>query len=307
MTAQVVATAECQARDNYGGSAEAVQYHYDVGREFYRLFLDETMTYSCALWDTNEGVRDSLQAAQERKIDFHLERSRAANGRSLLDIGCGWGGLVARAAALPAMERVVGLTLSRDQASHVQDMHSPGVDVRLESWVDHAPQAPYDAIVSVGAFEHFAAPEDSVAEKIATYRDFFERCRTWLTPRGRMSLQTIAYGNMRREEASAFINNEIFPAADLPTLEEIVCAASGVLEITELHNHRLHYARTLEHWAANLRRRRSEAVELVGEETTARYQRYLTQSAAGFYAGKIHLLRLCLRPASDRWADACRD
>jgi cyclopropane-fatty-acyl-phospholipid synthase len=306
MTTETLASTALRDRADYGGSADAVQYHYDVGRAFYQLFLDATMTYSCALWDDADGPAASLQRAQLRKIDHHLDRSRAAHGRSLLDIGCGWGGLVQRAAVLPGIERIVALTLSRDQADCVRDRRLPNVDVRLESWADHAPAAPYDSIVSVGAFEHFAAPEQSIDEKVAVYRDFFTRCRQWLTPQGRMSLQTIAYGSMHRDEASAFINNEIFPAADLPTLDEIARAASGVLEITELHNHRLHYARTLEHWASNLRRRRGQAVDLVGEETTARYLRYLTQSAVGFYMGKIGLLRLSLRPVSPRWAESRR-
>lgn len=306
MPTHALADNEARATGGYGGSAAAVQYHYDVGRAFYRLFLDETMTYSCALWDDSAGAPVSLHQAQLRKIDHHLGQARAAQARALLDIGCGWGALVQRAADLPLMERVVALTLSKDQADCVRKLPSPKIDVQLQSWVAHEPQAPYDAIVSVGAFEHFAAPQQSVAEKIALYRDFFQRCRQWLSPQGRMSLQTIAYGSMGRDEASAFINNEIFPAADLPTLDEIALAASGVMEITQMHNHRLHYARTLEHWAARLRRRRPEAVALVGEATTERYLRYLTQSAAGFYMGKIGLLRLSLRPVSSRWSDSSR-
>lgn len=291
---------------DYGGSAGAVRYHYDVGRAFYRLWLDETMTYSCALWREDDPTHDTLDAAQLRKIRFHLDLARVERAARVLDVGCGWGALARAAAALPRPQAVVGLTLSEDQAAYVSALELPKVDVRLESWVEHRPSAPYDAIVSVGAFEHFAKPENSVTEKIAVYRDFFRRCRDWLAPGGRMSLQTIAYGSMKREDASAFINNEIFPAADLPRLDEIARAADGIMEITVLHNHRLHYARTFEQWAKNLHRRRAEAVELAGEEVTARYERYLKQSSVGFYLGKIALLRLGLRPVSDRWADSAR-
>ncbi|AOI68045.1 SAM-dependent methyltransferase [Burkholderia ubonensis] len=287
---------------DYGGSARAVQYHYDIGREFYGLWLDSTMAYSCAQWaDDDPASAEPLESAQRRKFAFHLGQSRATRARRVLDIGCGWGGLMQCAAALPDVERVVGLTLSDDQADYVSGLELPNAHVRLESWVDHAPDERYGAIVSIGAFEHFAKPEDSIADKIAVYRDFFVRCRDWLEPGGRLSLQTIAYGSMRRDEASEFINNEIFPAADLPTFAEIAQAADGVLEIVETYNHRLHYARTMEAWARNLRKRRDEAVSLVGEAVVERYERYLTQSAMGFYMGKIGLLRIAFRPITTNW------
>ncbi|MBT2323911.1 class I SAM-dependent methyltransferase [Variovorax paradoxus] len=284
----------------YGGSAQAVQYHYDVGRAFYQLWLDESLTYSCALW--THGEDDTLQLAQQRKIALHIEAARAASADSVLDIGCGWGGLLRQLSACGTGKRIVGLTLSVDQAAYVRSMKLPGAEIRLESWTHHTPSAPYDAIISVGALEHFAKPDDTIEKKVAMYRDFFRRCSDWLAPEGRMSLQTIAYGTMKREEASEFINTEIFPSADLPTLGEIVQAAEGVFEITTVWNDRLHYARTFAAWAENLRRRHDEAVAVVGEELTRRYERYLTQSSVGFMMGKIGLLRLALRLVSRKWS-----
>lgn len=278
---------------DYGGSMSAVQYHYDVSRDFYRLWLDESLTYSSALW---EGEDDTLAAAQQRKIDHHLREARVERAESLLDVGCGWGALVRKASSYSGLKRIVGLTLSEDQADNVRGFGIPQIEVRLESWTQHKPDRPYDSIISVGAFEHFAKPEDSREVKIATYRDFFATCAGWLTPGGRMSLQTFVYGTMRNEEASQFINEEIFPAADLPRLDEIAAAADGVMEVTYLVNHRLHYARTYDAWARNLRRRRAEAVALVGETVTERYERYLKQTSIGFYTGKIGLLRISLRP-----------
>ncbi|ARP94725.1 class I SAM-dependent methyltransferase [Bordetella genomosp. 13] len=294
-----------ELEQDYGGSPDAIKYHYDVGREFYQLWLDDSMTYSSALWaEEGQSAKDTLAAAQRRKIDLHLQQARVSRASRVMDVGCGWGGVVAAACAMPNVQQVVGLTLSDDQAEYVRAMGLSKAEIRLESWVDHEPQAPYDSIISVGAFEHFAKPEDSIEEKIEVYRHFFEKCRQWLAPHGRMSLQSIAYGNMRREDSSAFINNEIFPASDLPTLDEIARAADGVMEITTVYNHRLHYARTMEAWARNLRSRRDEAVALVGEETTARYETYLTQTAVGFYMGKIGLLRLALRPITPSWKES---
>jgi cyclopropane-fatty-acyl-phospholipid synthase len=298
MSGSIETRARPSAAQDYGGSAQAIQYHYDVGRAFYRLWLDETMTYSCALWQDG----DDLQSAQWRKIDHHLAQVRIDRARSLLDIGCGWGGLIRDAARQPQVERITGLTLSEDQAAFVRALGLRNAEIRLESWTEHEPASPYDAIVSVGAFEHFVKPADSVAQKIAAYRDFFGRCRSWLAPGGRMSLQTIAYGSMRREDASLFINNEIFPASDLPRLDEIAAAADEIFEITQIFNDRLHYAKTFEAWAQNLRARREEAVAQVGDEVVKRYERYLKQSAMGFYMGKLALYRISLRPIADRWA-----
>jgi cyclopropane-fatty-acyl-phospholipid synthase len=281
----------------YGGSARAIRHHYDVGRNFYALWLDETMTYSCALWQ--EG--DDLAKAQLRKIDYHLSQSRAERARSILDIGCGWGGLMRSAVGYPSVENVVGLTLSEDQADFVGALALDKAHVRLESWTEHEPECRYDSIVSIGAFEHFAGADDSPARKVATYRDFFERCRAWLTPGGRMSLQTIAFGSMRREEASPFISKEIFPESDLPRLEEIAAAADGILEITRVRNDRLDYARTVAAWAQRLRATRTEALALVGADVVGRYERYLKQTSMGFYVGKLALYRVSLRPISDRW------
>ncbi|AUG55740.1 class I SAM-dependent methyltransferase [Thalassospira marina] len=278
----------------YGGSPSAIQFHYDVGREFYQLWLDDSMTYSSALW--SESDDDTLNAAQQRKIDYHLEQARARQASSLLDIGCGWGALVNKASSLPNLHKIVGLTLSNDQADYVRGFGLPNLDIRLESWTEHHPTTHYDSIISVGAFEHFVKPEDSTAEKIATYRDFFEKCAGWLSPGGWLSLQTFVYGTMKNEEASAFINHEIFPAADLPRLEQIMASVDGVMELTKLVNHRLHYARTYDMWARNLRRRRDEAVDLVGEAMTNKYERYLKQTSIGFYTGKIGLLRMTFRP-----------
>jgi len=192
-----------------GASAAAIRAHYDVGNEFYRLWLDETMTYSSAMWQ-DERDKGSLADAQRRKIAWHLRHSEADRTETMLDIGCGWGGML-RAAATHRAEGAsrlrlgVGLTLSDAQAELArgfiaQDMPSfgnppPGFDIRVESWADHAPPEPYGAIISVGAFEHFTKPDDDSAAKIAIYRHFFSRCRDWLKPDGRMTLQSIAYGD----------------------------------------------------------------------------------------------------------------
>ncbi|MEV0060827.1 class I SAM-dependent methyltransferase [Nocardia sp. NPDC050718] len=277
-------------------AAAAIRHHYDIGNAFYRLWLDESLSYSCAM---PESPGDTIGSAQDRKLRHHLSAVGADQAESVLDIGCGWGAVLARGSRTHGVPRLVGLTLSDEQAEHVRSLALPGVEVRTESWVHYRPESTFDGIISIGAFEHFARPDDTPAAKIAVYREFFTRCRDWLTADGTLSLQTIAYGNMRREQASTFMQQEIFPDADLPTLAEITAAADGIFEITSLTDDRLDYAWTCEQWARRLREHRAEAVTLVGAETVARYERYLKLSALGFRMGKLGLLRIVARPYPD--------
>jgi cyclopropane-fatty-acyl-phospholipid synthase len=279
--------------DRPAEAAAAIRHHYDVGNEFYRLWLDSSLTYSCAI---RESTDDTLETAQERKLRFHLDAIDAGKAASVLDIGCGWGAILKRLAETHRVERSVGLTLSDEQAAFVQSHGYPGVEVRTENWMHYEPDTRFDGIISIGAFEHFAGPEDSPAEKVRVYREFFTRCHSWLNSDGVLSLQTIAYANMSRDDASRFMQQEIFPNADLPTLAEITAAADGVFEVQSIHNGRPDYAWTCEQWARRLRAHRDEAASLVGPDVVARYERYLKLSALGFRMGKICLLRLVLRP-----------
>jgi cyclopropane-fatty-acyl-phospholipid synthase len=283
------------SKEVQGASAQAIQAHYDVGNEFYALWLDETLTYSSALWDSAEDPRP-LNWAQHNKIDWHLRSAQVEKAKRVLDIGCGWGAVVKAAAARANVDHVMGLTLSQAQADHILKDKPAKIDVRLQSWADHQPAEAYDSIISIGAFEHFTKPDDDAAAKIAIYRDFFAKCRAWLNPKGGMSLQTIAYGKLKRDDPNVKLMSQIFPDSDLPRLEEIVLACEGLFEIVMVRNDRIDYARTCEQWANNLRAKRKEAIALVGPEQVARYERYLKLSAYGFWTGNITLLRFTLRP-----------
>jgi cyclopropane-fatty-acyl-phospholipid synthase len=287
-----------------GASIEAIQTHYDVGNDFYRLWLDQTMTYSSAMW-RDEHDSGALVEAQQRKIEWHLRHSGADRASTTLDIGCGWGAVLraaarTRAEGAPPLARGVGLTLSDAQADlarslAARDGISP-IEIRIESWADHQPAEPYGAIVSIGAFEHFTKPDDDSPAKIEIYRDFFTRCRDWLAPDARMTLQSIAYGDNATAGSPGLARmHEIFPDSDLPRLPEIMAATQGLFEIERLRNDRVDYARTCEIWATNLRARRAEAIALVGPDQTRRYERYLKMSAWGFWSGNLHLLRFRLR------------
>ncbi|MFF3572846.1 SAM-dependent methyltransferase [Nocardia jiangxiensis] len=284
--------------DRATAAAAAIRHHYDVGNDFYRLWLDPTLSYSCAL---RKHPDDTLEIAQQRKLRHHLDAIDAYRAGAVLDIGCGWGAILRELSQRHRVDRSVGLTLSPEQADYVRAQELPGVEVRTENWLHYEPDTSFDGIVSIGAFEHFARPDDSDAAKIRVYRDFFTRCRDWLTDSGTLSLQTIAYGNMSREQASSFIQQEIFPDADLPTPAQILAAAEGIFEIRSMSNGRSDYAWTCAQWAARLRENRTRATELVGAETVDRYRRYLAQSALGFRMGKIALYRIVLQPYTGKY------
>ncbi|MBR8829126.1 MAG: class I SAM-dependent methyltransferase [Gomphosphaeria aponina SAG 52.96 = DSM 107014] len=274
-----------------GASAAAIQYHYDQSNDFYRLWLDSTNTYSAAIWQEN----DTLELAQLRKIDFQINGARAEGKKRVLDVGCGWGATLKRLVENYGVEKCVGLTLSEAQVEWIKSFNEPKIEVKLESWADHCPEESYDAIISIGAFEHFAKPNISPSQKLEIYRTFFQRAHQWLKPGGWMSLQTIVYENLTPAAGSKFIAEEIFPESDLPYLAEIVKATERIFEIVTLQNDRFDYVKTLKAWRARLKENRAEAVNLVGEEVVAKYEKYFGICMIGFHTGNMNLARITMR------------
>ncbi|HLQ44287.1 MAG TPA: class I SAM-dependent methyltransferase, partial [Planctomycetaceae bacterium] len=245
-----------------GASPEAIRRHYDVANEFYELWLDPTLCYSCALWEEDE-PDSMLELAQLRKLDFHARQIQAKNAARVLDVGCGWGSLVRRLVETHGVRHATGLTLSDAQAQWCVQHPDPRVEIRIENWLDHRPAAPYDGIISIGAFEHFAKAEWPEAQRIAAYRAFFAHCRDWLKPGGRLSLQTIAWGNVdvahvKNQADTKFMFDEIFPESVLPTLADIIAASDGLLEVINLRNDREHYTRTCQVWYQRLVARKAD-------------------------------------------------
>jgi cyclopropane-fatty-acyl-phospholipid synthase len=273
-------------------SVAEIRAHYDAGDEFFALWLDPEMIYSCALFEPD----DSLAEAQVRKLLYHIAQSRAAGRKRVLDVGCGWGALL-RLLAMNGVEQAVGLTLSESQADSIERAQVPGTRVLRESWTTHQPDEPYDAIISIGAFEHFVRQGLAQDQKLSTYRQFFEFCHRNLTQSGRLSLQTIAY-SYRSQSVDPFVFTKIFPGSELPYPWEILKASEGLFEIVSIRNDRRDYERTCRLWAKTLARRRAEAVVLVGEVTTRDYERYLAIAAAAFKVGTVSLMRLVLERVS---------
>lgn len=284
-----------------GASPEAIASHYDVGNDFYALWLDPALIYTAALWDPAD--TDTLAAAQARKIDYYARALGFRPGMRVLDIGCGWGGALRRLANVHGASAAVGLTLSESQARYIEENAAPGVIARVQSWVDYTPAEPFDAIISVEAIEAFARQNLSRAEKVAIYRALFERAQRWLKPGGCFGLQMIAYGSVGPEKFDRFIAEEIFPQSDLPRLSEVMEAAEGLFEPVSVINDRAHYARTLRSWSSRLKEGRAAARALVGDAVVKRFEDYLRLSWHMFATGACDLHRIVFRridPASGR-------
>jgi cyclopropane-fatty-acyl-phospholipid synthase len=282
-----------------------VQAHYDLSDDFFRLFLDPSQTYSCAYFERDDMT---LEEAQIGKIDLALGKLGLQPGMTLLDIGCGWGATMRRAIEKYDVN-VVGLTLSKNQATHVQKSfdqmdrgHRPlagdtrSKRVMLEGWEQF--NEPVDRIVSIGAFEHFGHDR---------YDQFFKMADSILPADGVMLLHTITAltGSQmverglpltfERARFAKFILTEIFPGGRLPSIEKVDDHATKAgFSVTGVQSLQLHFARTLDLWAEALEAHKDEAIEIQSDEVYERYMKYLTGCRDLFRSGHIDVNQFTL-------------
>lgn len=283
-----------------GASQTAIRSHYDIGNDFFALWLDPTRTYSCALWERDE---DSLQQAQERKLDFYADAVHAAHARKVLDVGCGWGSLLRRLVERHGVKKAVGLTLSDAQLDYINTWADSRYEVAVQNWADHRPRGRYDAIVSLGAFEHFADLGLPRAGRVESYRRFFQSCHDWLEPGGRLAVQSIVKGSnvsLSRQEVrdQLFIRDRIFPESELPLPSEILEASERLFELLFVRNEPDHYMRTCQAWLDQLDTATEHATALVGKEVVADYHRYLEACIRGFAKRHTGLIRIVFERVS---------
>lgn len=260
-------------------SKENAQYHYDIGNDFYRLWLDETLTYSCAYFKSPE---DTLVQAQKNKVDHILRKLNLQEGQRLLDIGCGWGELIL-AAAQKYHVKALGITLSQEQyeqvRSRIEHEHlKDWVDVQLLDYREIKDQV-FDRVVSVGMLEHVG--KEHLGEYFATVQK--------LLVDGGISLLHSITGRDERG-TNSWINKYIFPGSYMPMVSELIRQMeSHDFYLLDVESLRSHYTRTLEHWAHNFEQALPKIRESKDESFIRMWRLYLQSSAASFNCGNIDL------------------
>ena len=274
--------------------AADIRYHYDVSNEFYRLWLDRHMVYSCAYFGTG---KEDIDAAQEQKLDHLCRKLRLRPGERLLDIGCGWGGLVCWAAERYGVS-AVGVTLSERQVEYARERIralglSDQVEVRLQDYRDIPGEAEFHKTVSVGMYEHVG---------IANLPVYFAAIGRLLKPGGLALNHGITSGDRdaraQGPPGGAFIDKYVFPGGELPHLSRVVYELAGAgLEILDVEDLRPHYPRTLLHWLRRLEENREAAIAAAGAERYRIWRLYMPGMAYAFDRGWLSVAQLlALKP-----------
>jgi cyclopropane-fatty-acyl-phospholipid synthase len=283
------------ARHSKRRDVAAVRHHYDVSNEFFALFLDETMTYSCALF---EDGTETLEEAQRAKLELICRKLELEPRQRMLDVGCGWGSLMIHAAREHGVS-AVGITLSEPQAElarrRVDDAGlAERVEVRLMDYRDLGDER-FDAVASIGMVEH-------VGE--ARIDEYAARMRQALAPGGRVlnhGIAAVPPAERGTHIGGEFSNRYVFPDAEVLNLSRML-AAFETAGFEALHVENLHtdYAETLRHWAARLDRRLDEAERLAGAERVRVWRLYLRAARNGFETGQNAVYQLlCSGPLTE--------
>lgn len=267
---------------------DVVSFHYDVSNDFYRLWLDPEMTYSCGLFETADTPLDEAQLAKYRML---CRKLRLRRGQRMLDIGCGWGGF-ARFAARTCGVEVLGVTLSRKQADLAnqrvrEDGLSDMVRIELRDYRDLAGEGEFDAIASIGMAEHVGR------QNLAAY---FTTVGAHLRPGGVFLNHAIGEGVRERQfRGPSFIDANVFPDSDIPPLPVVLAAAEVAgLEIRDVENLREQYSLTLRHWVRRLEANAAEARAVAGDATFRTWRLYMAASAQGFVRGHLAVYQTLL-------------
>lgn len=277
--------------------AAAISYHYDLSNEFYRLWLDRDMVYSCAYFETGE---ESLEQAQQAKLRHLCRKLRLQPGDKLLDVGCGWGGL-ARFAAREFEAEVYGITLSQAQLElGLQRVAEEGLEGRvtleLLDYRDLPQDGRFDKVVSVGMFEHVGH-----ANLPLYCQRLFGAVKEGGLVMNHGITSRFTDGRPVGRGAGEFIDRYVFPQGELPHLATIARAISEAgLEIVDVESLRLHYARTLQLWSQGLERQLQKAAQWVPEKSLRIWRLYLAGCAYGFQHGWMNLHQiLAVKPRED--------
>jgi len=276
-------------RHTRGKDRRNISYHYDVSNDFYSLWLDRNRVYSCAYFEDGD---EDLDLAQEKKLDLICRKLMLQPGERLLDIGCGWGGLILRAAERYGVH-ALGITLSENQHAHVEaeirrrDL-AGRVEVHLMDYRDVPEARPFDKIASVGMFEHVGR------RNLATY---FGRIHALLRPGGLVINHGITSAAVDSKGLgsgiSEFVEDYVFPGGELMHASAVIAEmAKAGLEPLDAENLRPHYARTLWDWVERLEARQDDALRLIGAQKYRIWRIYMAGSAYAFERNWLALFQI---------------
>ncbi len=259
-------------------AGEIGERHYDLGNALFRAMLDERLVYSCAYWRNAE----SLDSAQESKLDLVCRKLGLSEGMHLLDIGCGWGSLAKYAAETYGVS-VVGINNSKEQTQLGQAMCSGlPVEIKLQDYRDVTGR--FDCIASIGMFEH-VGPKN--------YRTFMKVASECLKDDGLLLLHTIGMAKGRRAD-DGFTEKYIFPRGVLPTIAQIAKSVEGLFSIEDMHNIGAHYDRTLMVWFDNFKSNWDQLRHIYDERFHRMWKYYLLSSAGSFRARRSQVWQIVL-------------
>ena len=267
------------ATNNIKNSKKNIEFHYDIGNDFYKLWLDDTMTYSCGYFKSKD---DSLIQAQKNKVEHILKKLNLKEGETLLDIGCGWGELII-SAAKEYKVKAMGITLSSEQLEKVNErIKKEGlenlVEVKLADYRELKNRT-FDKVVSVGMLEHVG--KDHLAE-------YFSAVNKLLNDKGVSLLHCITATEIGGN--NTWIDKYIFPGGYVPAVKELVnCMSDEGFCLNDAENLRLHYEKTLEHWSKNFENVLPEIRKTKDETFIRMWRLYLNACAASFNSGNISI------------------
>lgn len=267
-----------------GSSQRQVEVSYDVSNEFFRLWLDERMNYTCAVFESPD---QSLEAAQLHKLRILSELAKVTPDKSVLDIGCGWGACLEYLATTRQVKRAVGVTLSTEQAREVAARGIPGVECVQADFMKWKTDEKFDALISICMMDHLCSPEEARKGKaVEIYRRYFEKCWEVTRPGAWFGLQTILRNRTPRDKKDLadvyFCTHVIFPGGLNPRLEDIIQAVNPYWEVMTVHTRREHYGRTTAEWLRRMRDHEKVIRRRWGDSVFDAYDRYLSTCVRAF-------------------------
>jgi cyclopropane-fatty-acyl-phospholipid synthase len=271
---------------------EEVEIGYDISNEFFRLWLDERMHYTSAVFDDQH---TTLEQAQRNKSRWLADFAEVKPESLVMDIGCGWGANLEYLVLERKVQRAHGLTLSRAQASEIMARKLPGVQIWCEDYKDFTPTEKYDALISIEMIDHLVSPaQQQEGLAIPIYREYFNKVAKWVKPGACFGFQAILRDRVPRTrkdlEDLKFTADVIFPGGLNPRLEELVAACGQSWEVIQLNTRRVDYGKTTAEWLRRMRLNKDKImasgwgtkVMANGETVWTNYERYLSTCVKAF-------------------------